>query len=157
MGRGAFGHVHWWEEVCQPAEPRAARLTPAATCNQLTVRLRTLTIPPEKGYGQRGMGPIPAGSTLSTYHHIRLCLPLFVPSVLTCDTPVFETELLGIDGVPKPESIVLKTSTTTDVPAETAKNFAEKVAEKFAEATDAAKTMLKDTVKDTDDAEHVEL
>ena len=71
--------------------------------------------------------------------------------------PVFETELLGIDGVPKPESIVLKTSTTTEAPAETAKNFGEKIAEKFAEATDAAKTMLKDTMKDTDDAEHVEL
>ena len=28
---------------------------------------RTLTIPPEFGYGDRGMGPIPAGSTLSTY------------------------------------------------------------------------------------------
>lgn len=77
--------------------------------------------------------------------------------VLTCDTLVFETELLGIDGVPKPESIVLKTSTTTDVPVETAKNFGEKIAEKFAEATEAAKTMLKDTMKDTDDAEHVEL
>lgn len=77
--------------------------------------------------------------------------------MLTCDTPVFETELLGIDGVPKPESIVLKTSTTSEVPVETAKNFGEKIAEKFAEATDAAKTMLKDTMKDTDDAEHVEL
>ncbi|KAJ0107965.1 hypothetical protein J7T55_008100 [Diaporthe amygdali] len=95
---------------------------------------RTLTIPPEKGYGQRGMGPIPAGSTL-----------------------IFETELLGIDGVPKPESIILKTSTSSEAPAETAKNFGEKVAEKFAEATEAAKTMLRDTMKDTDDAEHVEL
>jgi FKBP-type peptidyl-prolyl cis-trans isomerase len=26
---------------------------------------RTLTIPPEFGYGDRNMGPIPAGSTLS--------------------------------------------------------------------------------------------
>ncbi|BCR85189.1 peptidylprolyl isomerase family protein FPR2 [Aspergillus chevalieri] len=41
---------------------------------------RTLTIPPEYGYGSRGVGPIPGGATL-----------------------VFETELVGIDGVDKDE------------------------------------------------------
>ncbi|KAJ5989278.1 FK506-binding protein 2 [Penicillium waksmanii] len=41
---------------------------------------RTLTIPPEFGYGDRGVGPIPGGATL-----------------------IFETELVGIDGVDKDE------------------------------------------------------
>lgn len=41
---------------------------------------RTLTIPPEFGYGNRGIGPIPGGATL-----------------------VFETELVGIEGVSKDE------------------------------------------------------
>lgn len=41
---------------------------------------RTLTIPPELAYGDRGVGPIPGGSTL-----------------------IFETELVSIDGVKKDE------------------------------------------------------
>lgn len=41
---------------------------------------RKLTIPPEMAYGDRAMGPIPAKSTL-----------------------IFETELMGIDGVSRDE------------------------------------------------------
>lgn len=112
---------------------------------------RTLTVPPEYGYGQRGIGPIPAGSTL-----------------------VFETELIGIEGVPKPETIVTKPATDapaaeTETATETATesetktevegeaettNIAEKVASKVAEAADVVKTIVADT---DDSQEHNEL
>lgn len=64
---------------------------------------RKLTIPPEFGYGDRDVGPIKAGSTLSTsascpasfgdsLSYYRLAL-IFQPSV------VFETELVAIKNV----------------------------------------------------------
>ncbi|KAK4236468.1 cation transport protein-domain-containing protein [Achaetomium macrosporum] len=70
---------------------------------------RTLTIAPSYGYGDRSVGPIPAGSTL-----------------------VFETELMGIEGVPQPESIITKSgAASTDGPVSSA---SQKVAEKVASA-----------------------
>ncbi|CAK7235096.1 Peptidyl-prolyl cis-trans isomerase fpr2 [Sporothrix curviconia] len=74
---------------------------------------------------------------------------------------IFETELLGIQGVPKPESIVTKSA--TDTPADTesstvaeteSANIAEKVVSKVAEAADAVKTIVADT---DDSQEHNEL
>ncbi|KAK3947004.1 ppiase fkr-5 [Pseudoneurospora amorphoporcata] len=75
---------------------------------------RTLTVPPSYGYGQRSIGPIPAGSTL-----------------------IFETELVGIDGVPKPESIVYKK----------AEEAASTIEEKVAEATDKAGEKIADATE----------
>ncbi|KAM0276201.1 hypothetical protein ACHAQH_007008 [Verticillium albo-atrum] len=99
---------------------------------------RTLTIPPEMGYGPRGMGPIPGGATL-----------------------IFETELMGIDGVEKPEKIVVKLpkedakEEVKEEAEKAAEGIAEKVASVVGEAADAVKTVVADGTDDNQ--EHNEL
>ncbi|OAA62489.1 fkbp-type peptidyl-prolyl cis-trans isomerase [Niveomyces insectorum RCEF 264] len=96
-----------------------------------------LTVPPEYGYGQRGMGPIPAGSTL-----------------------IFETELMGIDGVPKPDKIVTKSTPDSAQPDaddsedRPSSKVAGKIASKIADAAEVVKTVIADT---DDGQEHNEL
>lgn len=71
--------------------------------------------------------------------------------MLTFDfAAVFETELMGIAGVPKPESIVTKSAAKAE---ETGKKVGEKVASVVSEAAEAAKTFA----ADTDDGERDEL
>ncbi|KAB8290395.1 hypothetical protein EYC80_010828 [Monilinia laxa] len=72
---------------------------------------RVLTIPPEFGYGDRAMGPIPAKSTL-----------------------IFETELMGIEGVPTPETIIEKTSSAPDAATDSASSLSDKATDKASEA-----------------------
>ncbi|CRK18938.1 hypothetical protein BN1723_011726 [Verticillium longisporum] len=100
---------------------------------------RTLTIPSDMGYGPRGMGPIPGGATL-----------------------IFETELMGIEGVEKPEKIVVKLPKEEEAKEEVkekaeeaAEGIAQKVASVVGEAAEAVKTVVADGTDDNQ--EHNEL
>jgi hypothetical protein len=67
---------------------------------------------------------------------------------------VFETEMMGIEGVPKPESIATKSATDEGPASSASEKVAEKVASVVSEAAEAVKTV----VADTDDVqEHNEL
>jgi FK506-binding protein 2 len=117
---------------------------------------RTLTIAPSYGYGDRSIGPIPAGSTLGKSPSLSESWPdrlQLVRVTYLLPWTVFETELMGIEGVPKPESIVTKSA--TESPASSA---SQKVAEKVASAVSEAAEAVKTVVADTDDVqEHNEL
>lgn len=123
---------------------------------------RTLTIAPSYGYGDRSIGPIPAGSTLGInspprFSSFALGMPVPASPILAWLTVptslVFETELMGIDGVPQPESIVTKSATDT-LNSEETQNVGDKVASAVSEATEAVKTVVADT---DDTQEHNEL
>lgn len=69
--------------------------------------------------------------------------------------PVFETELMAIDGVEKPASIKTKATGSVESKASSAtEKVAEKVASKVKEAADVVKTIIADT---DDTQEHNEL
>jgi FK506-binding protein 2 len=73
---------------------------------------------------------------------------------------VFETELMGIAGVPSPDVIVEKTAsaaseTASSVASEATEGVKEAIKSKLADAAEAAKVVIADT--DGDGQEHNEL
>jgi FK506-binding protein 2 len=84
--------------------------------------------------------------------HTRICANIKI---------VFETELMGIQGVESPASIIEKTaesgasSVASSIASEATEGIKEKIAEKLGEAAEAVKITLQDT--DGDGQEHNEL
>ena len=65
---------------------------------------------------------------------------------------------MGIDGVPKPEKIVIKETSTVSESADESTETEGKVAEKIAEAVEGAAEVIGTMLSDTDDTqEHNEL
>jgi len=87
--------------------------------------------------------------------HSMLWLSLTLVMCVCVFYAVFETELMGIEGVPTPEKIVTKSGTDSAKVGEAASSkIAEKVASKVAEAAEVVKTIIADT---DDVQEHNEL
>lgn len=93
------------------------------------------------------MGPIPAGSTLSKSQTAGASSEYSKNTWLTATClSVFETELLAIAGVEKPEKIIYKAKEAAEEVAGSAEeNVVEKVASVVGEAAEAAKTFIADT------------
>lgn len=90
--------------------------------------------------------------------------PRFCWYYLISYSSVFETELVGIAGVPKPDKIVEKAASSassaasegaTSVASEASSGVKEAIKSKIADAAEAAKVIIADT--DGDGQEHNEL